>query len=807
MATRRFTRWTCLLLVSGLSLDLSIHPTFGQGEEEVSQAATSERGFAGALQRIFGTRDSSEPSQRSSSSSPERSAKPPANHGSFAKQLRSFVNPPSKDEEDGGNARTGSEAGYRPNIPTTPSRMAQRQSREPFSNPPPRNLSNSQQSSQSTSSGDSRDIFSEDPPSLVGTGVHNRSLPTSSSVKAKLQSPDSPSIPRSASSNTTSPLVGADKDNSVSGNVSSRSKANINEASEVPRVSRKTVPVTTQGQSNPSPSAPPRTYAIPGNPYTAPPSLSDTNRYSGVGPSATKPGSPNSTTTAVPPSLPTESRFSNQGSTPANDSTLSNAPSLSSTASNPKSDTRAEMSIPKVKLFVSGPSALQVGKAVPYEVLVRNEGNEILSGVIVSMVVPAFVKTSLPVASAGEYDSEKDAQGVETYVWHVTDLGPLQTRTFRLSLEASKPEQFSMDVEWTVLPQIGKVQVAVQQPQLNLGLEGPTKVLWGKPEVYRLLVRNPGNADVKDVQIQLTAESYGSNQSKIGDIAAGAEKVVEVELTFQQTGIIKLAGVASSSLQELEANSMINVSVEQIDLATEWVGMPEQYQGSIAEHKLSVTNRSQVPAENVNCFANIPPSFKVVSMPPGATLHGNQARWTIPRIEPNIPTIYEFALQAMQTGNATLTSEVKSLGGGNSNAELLVKVDAISDLRLTVNDPVAPAPVGLDVVYDLTITNRGSKAATAVSLLAQFSNGIEPIRTEGGASRVLPGQVVFEPIPVIEPGQEVTLRVVAQASEPGMHRFRAELQCEEGETQLVEEESTRYLATTKTDAKPATIRR
>jgi hypothetical protein len=465
------------------------------------------------------------------------------------------------------------------------------------------------------------------------------------------------------------------------------------------------------------------------------------------------------------------------------------------------------MGFPKVKLFVSGPPVLQVGKAVPYEILVRNEGNEMLSGVIVSMVVPASVKTSLPVASAGEFDSEKDAQGVETHVWHVTDLGPAQARTFRLSLEASKAEQFSMDVEWTVLPQLGKIQVAAQQAQLNLGLEGPANVLWGKPEIYRLRVRNPGNADVKDVQVKLTAESYGSNQSKIGDIAAGAEKVVEVELTFQQTGTIKLAGVASSTIQELEANSTIDVSVDQIELATEWVGPSEQYQGSIAEHKLTVTNQSKVVAENVTCAATIPSGFKIVSLPPGAALHGNEVRWTLPRIEPNVPRVFEFALQALQSGDTKLTSDIKSLGGGKAAAEVLVKIEAISDLKLSVTDPVAPAPVGQDVVYDLTITNRGSKAATSVQILAQFSNGIEPLRTEGGLSRVLPGQVVFEPIPVIEPGQEVTLRVVAQASEPGMHRFRAELQCEEGETQLIEEESTRYLATTKTDVKTSTIRR
>ncbi|MFN9914997.1 MAG: hypothetical protein ACK53L_20575, partial [Pirellulaceae bacterium] len=140
-------------------------------------------------------------------------------------------------------------------------------------------------------------------------------------------------------------------------------------------------------------------------------------------------------------------------------------------------------------------------------------------------------------------------------------------------------------------------------------------------------------------------------------------------------------------------------------------------------------------------------------------------------------------------------------GGGETKVEALIQVDAISDLKLMVTDPMAPAPVGQEVVYDLTIINRGSKAATAVQLLAQFSNGIEPVRAEGSASRVLPGQVVFDPIAVIEPGQEVTLRVVAQASEPGMHRFRAELQCEDGETQLIQEESTRYLSTaTATDS-------
>jgi Domain of unknown function DUF11 len=804
MATRRLTKWICLLLVGGLFVDFSSLPIFGQGEEGNSHPTVVERSFTGAIQRFFGPKEPADAVKKPA----DRTSKPGIFHGNFAKQLRATSESSSQSDTSDENAmRLPNSEPQRSATSTKPSQIAQRAPREPFSNPQPQSSSKNTQNGSDSASTISRDVFAKDPPSLVGTGVNHRRITSSQSASRNLSSDDLPVDLKGIPSTHSSTAERLNASAPVSSSSSSRSNATKAETSEIPRVSRKTVPVVGSDSTRSVPATPPSTYAIPGNPYTPTASQGDTNRYTGGNAATTKPYSASSPATAVPPTPSMSSQSNVNAGANSQTSKVVNPNNAASSSLDARVGTRAEMGIPKVKLFVSGPPVLQVGKAIPYEILVRNEGNELLSGVIVSMVVPASVKTSLPVASAGEFDSEKDAQGIETHVWHVTDLGPAQSRTFRLSLEATKPEQFSMDVEWTVLPQTGKVQVAVHQPQLSLGLDGPARVLWGKPEIYRLRVRNPGNADVKDVQIKLAAESYGSNQSKIGDIAAGGEKVVEVELTFQQTGTIKLAGVASSAIQELEANAALDVAVDQIELATEWVGPSAQYQGSIAEHKLTVTNQSQVAAENVTCVASIPSGFKIVSLPPSAVMHGNEARWTVPRIEPNVPMVFEFALQAQQSGDTKLTSEIKCLGGGKVAAELLVKIDAISDLKMSVTDPIAPAPVGQDVVYDLTITNRGSKAATSVQLLAQFSNGIEPIRTEGGLSRVLPGQVVFEPIPVIEPGQAITLRVVAQASEPGMHRFRAELQCEEGDTQLIEEESTRYLATTKTDSKTSTIRR
>jgi hypothetical protein len=822
MATRSPTAWKFLLPAFSLAVVLAV-PAFGQGEESEGSSGSSAVSRAGNMfHRIFSGRSSEASSEASSEKPAPRGFKPGIFQGGIVKQLKAIADPSDDSEvtvEKNSSNKASSTQRQAPSA-MSPSQMAQRVApREPFTSPPPSN----NPSTKKPAATSSRDIFSEDPPSLVGSGVSPRApaMQQQSSTTGQLRSFEPP-INRDSS--RADDMGGVPKDSapqSDMASISSRSRSTESTGDQVfPHVSRKTVPTssttttsTTSTQTNSgsftnpakstsassnqsrgsdSPQAP---YSTTSNPYTSQSRsgyVPESNRYV-----------PNSNTA----NAPSVNRSSATGSaSPANSS--NSGSSTNATASfKAAGETRAEMGVPKVKLFVSGPPSLQIGRALPYEVLVRNEGNELLTGVIVSMAVPASVKTSLPVASAGEFESEKDDKGAETLLWHVTDLAPAQTRVFRVSLEATKPEHFSFDVEWTVLPQTGSVQIAVQQPQLTLGLEGPSQVLWGKSEVYRLRVRNPGNADVKDVQVRLTAESYGSNQSKIGDVAAGGEKVVEVELTFQQAGLIKLSGAAESAAQALQADAAIDVAVEQVNLAMEWRSPAEQYIGSVADHLVVVTNSSRLAADNAVCSVMIPSGFKVVSMPVGANVRGSEITWTVPRLEPNSPQAFDFALQALETGDTKLMSNVTSSGGGKATSELAVKVDAVTDLKLTVTDPVAPAPVGQDVIYDLTIVNRGSKAATAVQVLAQFSNGIEPIRAEGGSGKVLPGQVVFDTIPTIAAGAQVTLRVVAQASEPGMHRFRAELQCEEGETQLVEEESTRYLATTKSDPNRSTIRR
>ena len=111
---------------------------------------------------------------------------------------------------------------------------------------------------------------------------------------------------------------------------------------------------------------------------------------------------------------------------------------------------------------------------------------------------------------------------------------------------------------------------------------------------------------------------------------------------------------------------------------------------------------------------------------------------------------------------------------------------------MTISDPIAPAPVGSEVTYEVLIRNRGSKEARDVRAIAQFSHGIEPRRVNGHGGEVLTGQVLFDNIPKIEAGSEVNLKIVAVADRAGHHRFRTEIRS--GDTVLVAEEATHYMS-------------
>lgn len=455
-------------------------------------------------------------------------------------------------------------------------------------------------------------------------------------------------------------------------------------------------------------------------------------------------------------------------------------------------DERLRMEAPRVQVLLNGPADLPIGIPAQYDIVVRNDDRIDLNGLILRLDVPAGIQVQPLRPSHGQFEVEQSPDGLTMLTWGFEHLAAGKTATAPMRLVASTAKNFAVAMEWTLVPVAGASNVAVSAPRLELALEGPAEVLFTQPNVYRLHLRNPGNAAAKNVAVRLNAEPHGSSTTEVAHIAPGEEEVIEVELTFNKRGNIQIAAQAREQ-SGLSSETAINVMVRQPIIQSQMIATESIYYGSPAECRVTLSNSGDADATNLQARMQLPAGANLISAPSGAMLKGSELTWPVGTLVAGCSEEFLVHLGLAKEGANLHQFKCSNSAGLETTAKATTHVEAISDLKLFVNDPLAPAPVGSEVVYELTLANRGSKAATNVKVIAQFSDGIEPIRGEGQTARVVPGQALFDPIARISAGESKTLKVIAQASAGGIHRFRAEVRSDDEEVRLVQEESTQYL--------------
>ncbi|MGB7347635.1 MAG: hypothetical protein WBD20_25655, partial [Pirellulaceae bacterium] len=357
-------------------------------------------------------------------------------------------------------------------------------------------------------------------------------------------------------------------------------------------------------------------------------------------------------------------------------------------------------------------------------------------------------------------------------------------------LKAERSGTHGLDVDWTLMPQKSVTQIEVREPKLELTIDGPEEVVFGQSQTYRVRVLNPGDGIAPNVVFTLSPNSSTPQTQRIGDIPPGKEAQFEVELTAQDLGDLRIAGLASGDL-ELRAEASKTIRVSAAKLEAMLTGPELKYQDTDATYNLEIQNKGIATSEKITATLNLPAGVKYIGGLEKAVQRGSMLSWQVDSLPPSAVRNYQFQCKMAATGDQVFAFDCKGSAAGQAKVSLVTRVEAIADLVMTINDPAAPAPVGADVTYEIVIRNRGSKAATDVRAIAQFSHGIEPKRIEGHRGELLTGQVLFDPIPMIGAGDEVHLKVVANADRPGHHRFRSEIRS--GDTVLVSEEATHYM--------------
>lgn len=451
---------------------------------------------------------------------------------------------------------------------------------------------------------------------------------------------------------------------------------------------------------------------------------------------------------------------------------------------------------PLLSVVTRGPKSLVVGKPATYAFDLKNSGDVGAKDVVVHVRIPDSVEVVRQHPSTGTAHIHPDDTGRSVLAWRVDQLEGNGGEKLLLELIPRSSRPLDLGVTWNFTPSQSSAQIQVREPKLQLNVIGPQDVLYGETKVYSITVSNPGTGDAENVVLHLLPLVAGERQAAIrnlGTVPAGTRQTMEVELTARQTGQLQVRAEATAD-GGLKAQGKQEVLVRRGRLAVTVEGPPMKYAGTRARYAIRVRNTGDAPASQVAVVANVPGGATHVASSDGGTLDptSGQVEWHVGVLRPGASRVFELECMLMSAGENRIDVRSTATGELSAVGSTATDVESLADLKLTVNDPQGAIAVGADVAYEVRIRNRGTKAAQNVQIFGYFSSGIEPVRIAGWRGEMNEGEVVLQAIPRLGPGQEMVVKITAQASRPGDHVFRAELECNDPETKLAVEEWTRF---------------
>jgi uncharacterized repeat protein (TIGR01451 family) len=332
-----------------------------------------------------------------------------------------------------------------------------------------------------------------------------------------------------------------------------------------------------------------------------------------------------------------------------------------------------------------------------------------------------------------------------------------------------------------------------------MSVSGPDEVLFSEPQLFRLMLSNPGTGVAEKVKIELIppGSTQGAATSHvIGDLAPGASKTVEVELTAREAGKLFVKAVASAE-GGLAAEAAKEIFCRKPELEVDWRGPDTKYAGTPATYFLRVRNPGTAPAEEVTLKVSLPAGAEFISASEGQLYDSDtrEVSWQVGTLGPGDDNYMELKCLVNTPGVNQLQISAAAATGNLADEKLAeTKVVALADLRLQVSDPSGPVAVGEQAVYEIRVQNRGANTASEVNVVALFDEGVEPDQVEGAMYTIDDGRVTFRTIEELPAGREIVLRIRARAAQAGTHLFRAEVLCRDLEIKLAAEETTRFYA-------------
>jgi len=443
-----------------------------------------------------------------------------------------------------------------------------------------------------------------------------------------------------------------------------------------------------------------------------------------------------------------------------------------------------------VQLDKTMPKEVGLNRLFNYSIKVTNLTDAMLTNIMVTEELPSNFKFLSANPTAKE-DANK-------LIWEIASLGPKAIKQITVSGMATYTDSLKhcTTVFTPVIPACAIVDVI--QPELKLTKTAPAEVLLCDLIPARFVVTNTGTGSVQNVRIVdtlpaglRTADGKSEVIFDAGTLMAGQSRQFSAELRATKTGTYVSKAVATSTTGLRAESAETTTSVGLPILAIKKTGPEQQYIGRPLTYEITVSNKSDVSANNTVVEDTVPEGVTSVKATAGAKLSGSKLVWELGTLAPNSSKKVCVSYTPNKAGTLTNGATATAYCADAVTSSVRTTVTGISAVLLEVVDVEDPVRVGDRATYVIRVTNQGSATATNIRIVCILEDNVRYISSAGATASSIEGQTVrFFPLGSLAPQAKAAWRVVVEAVSPGDVRFKAIMNADQLTRPVEETEST-----------------
>ncbi|MFH2144827.1 MAG: hypothetical protein ABII75_02195 [Candidatus Omnitrophota bacterium] len=216
-----------------------------------------------------------------------------------------------------------------------------------------------------------------------------------------------------------------------------------------------------------------------------------------------------------------------------------------------------------------------------------------------------------------------------------------------------------------------------------------------------------------------------------------------------------------------------------------------------ANYKITVLNTKKEPEKEGEVTARLSKEFAYISSTPKGVFTPAKedslasVAWRLGEIAPGDNVEIELELRAAATGRARIDSKLFFSEGEPLMAIVETQITGIPAIHISSYDTEDPVEVGKQTIYVIEARNEGTSPCTNVAIESKIPKEMEFVAAEGPTGfKHKSGLTRFETVPILQPGEKLTYKVVSKCIKAGSAKHTAILAFDQFKQPIMDEEGT-----------------